>query len=78
MFPSECKIQREVQTFDYDSKEVIDLTHYVTCGDLVAVKVEPELSQNTTYSNQNCHRRKCARTRTVTDVNVLEPELSQT
>ena len=42
------KTQREVQTFDYDNKEVIDLTHYVTCGDLVAVKVEPELSQNTT------------------------------
>ena len=61
MFPSEyktqrevrttawsTKTQREVQTFDYDNKEVIDLTHYVTCGDLVAVKVEPELSQNTT------------------------------
>ena len=39
------KTQREVQTFDYDDKEVIDLTHYITCGDLVAVKVEPELSQ---------------------------------
>ena len=25
--------QREVQTFDYYNKEVIDLTHYITCGD---------------------------------------------
>ena len=31
----EVQTQREVQTFDYDSKELIDLTNYVTCGDFI-------------------------------------------